>query len=142
MNCKNCGKSLLPNDTFCRHCGTDNRQNITETAKAEHAYHPPVEGKSDSETQSAIFSGWILLSLMSFMASALSLYCGYDKMAHYHSSDYASLNVNAYVGGDAYNYIINGTYATAFFVLAVGLFLGAIGFLILHYMSRRNAEKG
>ncbi|WP_062514775.1 hypothetical protein [Halobacillus sp. KGW1] len=33
--------------------------------------------------------------------------------------------VNAYVGADAYNLIINGTYATAFFVLAAGFLIVA-----------------
>lgn len=28
-------------------------------------------------------------------------------------------NVNAYVGGDAYNYIINASYSTSYFVLAL-----------------------
>lgn len=34
--------------------------------------------------------------------------------------------INAYVGGDAYNYIINANYATAFFVL--GIFFVIVGF--------------
>ena len=46
--------------------------------------------------------------------------------------------INAYVGGDAYNYIINGNYATAYFVLAVGLALICMGFLIVYYISREN----
>ena len=45
-------------------------------------------------------------------------YKGYDKITNYYNSDYSMLNKNAYVGGDAYNYIINGTYAAAYFVLA------------------------
>ena len=44
-------------------------------------------------------------------------------MSNYRSSEYHSLSVNAYVGGDAYNYIINGNYATGFFVLSMGLFI-------------------
>ena len=44
-------------------------------------------------------------------------------------------HVNAYVGGDAYNYIINGTHATAFFVLTTMFVLAAIGLLIIHYVS-------
>ncbi len=40
-------------------------------------------------------------------------YKGYDKITNYYNSDYSMLNKNAYVGGDAYNYIINGTYAAA-----------------------------
>lgn len=47
-------------------------------------------------------------------------YKGYDKITNYYNSDYSMLNKNAYVGGDAYNYIINGTYAAAYFVLAAG----------------------
>ena len=57
-------------------------------------------------------------------------------MTNYHNSDYRQ--VNAYVGGDAYNYIINGTYATAFFVLTAMFVLAAIGLMILHYVSREK----
>jgi hypothetical protein len=46
------------------------------------------------------------------------------------SENYPSINVNAYVGGDAYNYIINGTYATAFFVLSMGFTVTGTIFLI------------
>lgn len=46
--------------------------------------------------------------------------------------------VNAYVGGDAYNYIINGTYATAFFVLTAMFVLAAIGLVIIHYLSQKE----
>lgn len=38
-------------------------------------------------------------------------YEAYDKKNNYYNSEYAtSLNENAYVGGDAYNYIINAGY--------------------------------
>ena len=39
---------------------------------------------------------------------------------------YVDEPVNTWVGGDAYNYIINGTHATAFFVLAIGLLIDAV----------------
>ena len=42
---------------------------------------------------------------------------------------------NAYVGGDAYNYIINGNYVTAFFVLATLFVILGIGTIIIHYIS-------
>ena len=62
-------------------------------------------------------------------------YKGYDKITNYYNSDYSMLNKNAYVGGDAYNYIINGTYAAAYFVLAAGFLISGIvcmaaGFLL------------
>ena len=64
--------------------------------------------------------GLKVVAVIMFIIACIMLYKGYDKMTNYRSSDYSSLNVNAYVGGDAYNFIINGNYATGFFVLAVG----------------------
>lgn len=67
------------------------------------------------------------LLIIGLLLYCLSLYPfgkGYDKMHHYHmsSSSYSSSkDVNAYVGGDAYNYIINGNYSTAYYTLAAGL---------------------
>ena len=59
----------------------------------------------------------------------------FGVMTNYYNSDYSMLNKNAYVGGDAYNYIINGTYAAAYFVLAAGFLISGIvcmaaGFLL------------
>lgn len=65
----------------------------------------------------------LVVAIMLYLISAVMLYKGYDKMTNYRNSDYSSINVNAYVGGDAYNYIINGTYATAFFVLSAGFMI-------------------
>lgn len=80
---------------------------------------------------------WSKLSCCSLGCSFFTLYKGIDKMTNYHNSEkYPRYNVNAYVGGDAYNYIINGTYATAFFVLTAMFVLAAIGLMILHYVSR------
>lgn len=83
---------------------------------------------------------WRILSACSLVCSFFTLYQGIDKMTNYYSSDnYPSLNVNAYVGGDAYNYIINGTYATAFFVLTAMFLLSSIGLMILHYVAKNQA---
>lgn len=80
---------------------------------------------------------WSILSACSLVCSFYTLYRGIDKMTNYYNSENnPSLNENAYVGGDAYNYIINGNYATAFFVLTTMFVLAAIGLMILHYVSR------
>lgn len=53
----------------------------------------------------------------------LSIYCmyeGVDKKENYYNSEYSSHTVNAYVGGDAYNYIINAGYFAGYFALAGG----------------------
>ena len=60
-------------------------------------------------------------------------------MINYNSGEfYPYETVNAYVGGDAYNYIINGAYANAFFVLTAMFILSSIGLVCVHYLSRKN----
>ena len=73
-------------------------------------------------------------------------YKGYDKLTNYYNSEFGVLNKNAYVGGDAYNYIINGTYATAYFVLAAGFLISGIvcmtgGFIII-VIEENNKRNG
>ena len=68
-----------------------------------------------------------VLAIILLIISLFMLYAGHDKMTNYRNSEYnTSKNVNAYVGGDAYNYIINGNYATGYFVLAMGSFTSCI----------------
>lgn len=65
--------------------------------------------------------GLKVVAVIMFIIAGIMLYKGYDKMTNYSNpEDSYRDSVNAYVGGDAYNYIINGNYATGFFVLAVG----------------------
>lgn len=64
-----------------------------------------------------------ILAIIFFLFSCIMAYKGYDKINNYSNPD--SHNPfddykNAYVGGDAYNFIINGTYATGYFVLVIG----------------------
>lgn len=84
------------------------------------------------------FSVWSFLSGGSFLCSCYTLFKGIDKLTNYENTDYSS--INAYVGGDAYNYIINGTHATAYFVLTTMFVLAAIGLLIVHYISSQSNE--
>lgn len=76
--------------------------------------------------------GWlIVLAFVFIIAGIVFTATSFDKYSNYYNSDtYFSRNTNAYVGGDAYNYIINGTYFTAFAVYAVGCYLcGIISFI-------------
>ena len=80
---------------------------------------------------------WKGLSSIAFIISAIVLGLGLDKMFNYDSGEYYPYEYhNAYVGGDAYNYIINGNYATGFFVLATMFALMGIGFIVLYYLSK------
>ena len=69
----------------------------------------------------------VIIAAVCFLLFAIMVFKGYDKMTNYKNPESALLeSINAYVGGDAYNYIINGTYATAYYVLAAGFFISGI----------------
>lgn len=68
-----------------------------------------------------ISTGLFWVAVVMYILAAVMLYKGHDKMTNYVNSEFYHIDdVNAYVGGDAYNYIINGNYATGFFVLSMG----------------------
>jgi len=80
---------------------------------------------------------WNVLSGVMFLVSSIMIYRGYDKLTNYYYSDtLSSLNKNAYVGGDAYNYIINGARSTSFFVLATMFAILGVGFIIIGYLDK------
>ena len=82
-------------------------------------------------------SAWKVLSGISFAGSAITLWLGFDKMLNYvNDEQFWADPHNMYVGGDAYNYIINGNYATGFFVLTAMLALMGVGFIALYYLSK------
>ena len=89
----------------------------------------------------------ILLSIVCFVGSGMFAAQSYDKYANYFNSEtFYARNRNAYVGGDAYNYIINGTYFTAFAVYAsASALMGLIslvsgGFMVIFsgYLSQKE----
>lgn len=72
----------------------------------------------------------ILLAVVLIVIGISFITVGFDKMTNYENSEYSwGKHVNAYVGGDAYNYIINGTYFTGYSVL--GGFMMLMGVVIL-----------
>ena len=70
------------------------------------------------------------VATISYILSGIFLIVGFNKLFVYNGSEYSYLAKNAYVGGDAYNYIINSNYATAWFVLAIGFAVLGTLFLI------------
>lgn len=65
---------------------------------------------------------WTIVAIILILLSLIFYYIGYDKVTNYENPEYSwEDSSNAYVGGDAYNYIINAEYATGSFVIAVGL---------------------
>ena len=80
---------------------------------------------------------WIILAVIAFIIAGVLVNRGFDKINNYYNSEnYPSINENAYVGGDAYNYIINANYATGYFVLAMISVIAGFGFLLIGHLSQ------
>lgn len=76
-------------------------------------------------------SFFMIISICFFIIGAILIYKGFDKKNNYHYSEsIIETNTNAYVGGDAYNYIINSNYFTGYIVLgSTMLLIGTIFFI-------------
>ncbi|MGE7949347.1 hypothetical protein [Lysinibacillus sp. NPDC093688] len=84
---------------------------------------------------------YTLFSVIGFIGAIVSVGMGFYKMFVYESEDdsyFSSESVNAYVGGDAYNYIINASYATGYFVLALVCMVFACTMLILNNINKHK----
>lgn len=87
-------------------------------------------------------TGWKTFSVFSFIGCFLSVGLGFYKLLFYSNPEsYYETSMNVYVNGDAYNYIINGTHATAYFVLAVMWAVFAIGGAIINHMKMSEDKK-
>lgn len=70
---------------------------------------------------------FVTIGIALIIASYSCIRKGFDYKENYRNiDDRPSLSVNAYVGGDAYNYIINGTYFSGFMALGGAAGLGTI----------------
>ena len=86
---------------------------------------------------------WLYLSILSFAAAIAFLVLGFNRMTVYDSGEsYPYEYRNAYVGGDAYNYIINANYSTAFFVLTATFVTLGIGFVVIGYLGELAHPQG
>ncbi len=112
-------------------CHSDFQPCILRVIKLKLQYKTKERKNNMNKSASHLY----VISIIFFIAFAVMCYKGYDKMTNYDNSDYSY--ENAYVGGDAYNYIINGTHATAFFVLAIGFLISGILCVIGGYIANR-----
>lgn len=82
-----------------------------------------------------------LLAVLSFLLGFFFIYKGFDKKMNYQKPKRYS---NSYVGGDAYNYIINSNYFTGYNVLGIGCYvitvLGLTGAAILDSLDKSQEQ--
>ena len=133
--CIKCGE--VGEGKFCAYCGGEVQEiNITDTtSKTVDSVKKTLEnskptGMYNPEEQTIEKT----LSAVSIVLSGVCALMGLWKMYAYSDWD----EINYYVGGDAYNYIINGTYATAFFVLAGSFLIASIGLQILDVLKKEK----
>ena len=81
------------------------------------------------------------IGFASYVISVICIFMGLYKMFVYENPDSDILDsVNAYVGGDAYNFIINANYATAYFVLAAFFMIFGSSLLIMAILKNNTEE--
>jgi len=84
----------------------------------------------------------IFIGIISLLSSSFFFYESYDKYNNYmNSENYSMINENVYVGGDAYNYIINSNYFSGFNILGIGtVLLSFICFGFAHLIYQQDQQ--
>lgn len=103
----------------------EQRQEESKRIEAKTEQHPRKKKPNNSE--------FISFAIFGFTGSIISIGFGFYKMLVY--DEYER---NSYVGGDAYNLIINANYSTAFFVLGLILMIFACSMLIMNEIQKLN----
>lgn len=84
----------------------------------------------------------IIVAIITIVIASIFVYKAFDVKENYYNSDtYTSFSKNAYVGGDAYNYIINANYFTGYLTFAGCLYIIScilIVFVINTYMKKEK----
>ncbi len=70
---------------------------------------------------------FLIVAAVCMIFAIISISTGFDKKNHYRNYDeYSWGSVNAYVGGDAYNYIINAGYFAGYMALGGCLIISSV----------------
>ncbi|WP_199228120.1 hypothetical protein [Salipaludibacillus keqinensis] len=94
------------------------------------------------EAESKEFGVKFILAVISYIIAAVFSGVGFHKLFVYENSDsFFGGSTNAYVGGDAYNYIINANLATAYFTLAILFTIIGTIFLIANYLAKSEKRE-
>lgn len=118
IKCHECGKEISDWTGLCPNCGCPIEKQDSVQNKNQ---QPSVESLH------LIKNMLIGVIVLCFIVSGVFFYKAYEvKNKYYKSDDYSSLDKYVYVGGDAYNYIINGTYFTGYSIIASSLLLSGM----------------
>lgn len=164
--CPECYTEIKDNESVCPNCGYifaqefDTKRSVQdedlhlargkikqEGERVEAEIQSGVEAGGSSETNLkkksvlGLRQFFILVAVIFWVVSGVFFYKAYDvKTNYYNSEDFYSLNENAYVGGDAYNYIINGTYFTGYSVIASAFLVSGILLITCNVKAQGHFE--
>ena len=128
--CPRCGKIIYDQTDKCPDCGCP----LPRQESSIQAQNLPYVKPTKSSNGLMIFC--ILLGIIVICFGIFFMYKGFDVKNNYTNLEDYSLYENAYVGGDAYNYIINGTYFIGYMVLSIGFYL--IGLILILFGGRKR----
>lgn len=118
IQCPECGKEISDKAGSCPNCGCP----IEKQYGVQNKIQPPTV-----ESLHSIKNILIGVIVLCFIVSGVFFYKAYEvKNKYHHSDNYSSLDKYVYVGGDAYNYIINGTYFAGYSIIASSLLLSGM----------------
>ena len=144
--CMECGTVLMENEKECHNCGCPverDKNNVPTFNTYEVNKNLEVKTAMNRQKASKITK---ILCIIFICIGIIFLSMGFYKKNSYSNPDsdsnysYNTKYTNSYVGGDAYNYIINGTYFTGYVVLGMGaLIIAAItGVASLKWLIEEN----
>ena len=139
VKCKECEKEISDKAEVCVHCGIEQKKKkVSEREVVNEVYQINTVPK-----KSGFIKNNIIPVILIFMGAILLIIGLSNDYYSYSDPDAYDTHVyprEKYINGDAYNYIINAGYATAFFVLAIGAALLGVGFLIVYYLSNKKVD--
>lgn len=85
----------------------------------------------------------LILAIMIYIVAGVFVGTGFYKLYAYSNPEnpFSDDYVNVYVGGDAYNYIINTGFANAYFTLALILTVLASLFVLVHFYIKEQGRR-
>lgn len=115
--CLTCGNVIVGN---LEYFVDENSSFMQPTKQAE---KKDINKKSHIDGLRSMRTKVIILAVIFIIVSGVFFGKGNNVKNEYYNSEYSTLNKNAYVVGDAYNYIINGTYFTGYSVIASAMLI-------------------
>ena len=138
MHCPKCGQEFIDGEKICSNCGFDSstidlgyQKLQAESTISNVEISQNGSRKNHIAMKRASYCCFVIVAIL-VIVGGIFFNKGFDKKNNYYSSTtYTDLNQNAYVGGDAYNYIINSEYFVGYITIGSAAFVCGTIFAML-----------